>query len=178
MRYTASAPTASKLEDPVDVNRVRNHRPYAARLKAWEPTVGSYNGNPERRIIVDWELIDAGGSVRDWLGCRLGQQHTGQVSKLRRMLNALADEPESTAIDWFDDESGEWAYEGEEVHSLRPGVDRLNVLGKIVPLANGQGLRFQIEIYEPDDTDGLSGVVSRAARVFAQASAGSEDYPF
>src|SRR5262245_15291041 len=104
----------------VDLSQLRDYDPYVFRLKAidWQQSDPKFskNGETEMRMIVDWEMVeDPDLSIRDWLSLRLGRQQNGQVSKLRMLLNAVAQQPESSDIAWFDDESLEWSYDGDHV---------------------------------------------------------------
>jgi hypothetical protein len=65
---------------------------------------------PEDQIEVDWELRQ-GVKQRDWLSLRLGiQAATKQPSKLRQLLNALAEKPKDAEL-WFDADTLEWGYD-------------------------------------------------------------------
>lgn len=172
-RILPPAPPAPALENPVDVNRLRNYEGYRARLADinWSRTRPEYGD--EKRLVLDWELVDLGGSVRDYLNLKLGRQQSGQVSKLRQLLNALAERSETAEIAWFNDDEGDeagenplcWGYEGSGVpeRRLHAGIE-VSVRGKLVERSDGQGRRYQVEVYEsasaapaPAATDGHSG---------------------
>jgi hypothetical protein len=67
---------------------------------------------PEDQIQIDWEMRQ-GAKQRDWLSLKLGMnKSTGQPSKLRQLLNALAEKPKDAEL-WFDADTLEWGYDLE-----------------------------------------------------------------
>lgn len=182
-RYTPPPPPAPAIEEPVDVNRVRNYEAYRARLTAinWNRTRPEY-GN-KKQLALDWELPDVGGEVRDFLGLSLGQQQNGGISKLRQLLNALSGQPEAAEIFWFNDDEGDergqhplaWGYEPNDVPymTLEEGHEVL-VRGKVVERSDGKGWRYKIEVYESADN---TSVVARPAAATSVSSAPSGSSP-
>ncbi len=138
------------LENPVDINRVRNFELYRARLMVldWAPSKFADQGP---QLVADWELPDVGGRIRDYYGLKLGQMKDGKVSVLRAMLNAIAGISDLTEISFVDNETLEWGYEGEEGPAwgqLQPGWE-VALRGRIVPRNDAQGSIFKVEVYEP-----------------------------
>lgn len=145
------------LENPVDINRVRNYDLYRARLAEldWAPSKFENGG---LQLVADWELVEVisgfdnkPGRFRDYYGLKLGQMKDGKVSGLRSMLNAIAGAADQTEVSFFDDETMEWGYEGQEGPAwgqLQAGWE-VAVRGKITPRNDGQGSFFKVEVYEP-----------------------------
>ena len=130
--------TAPTLED---------HDPYPATLTAieWVTSDEKYGG--EKRLQLDWALSED-VSVRDWVGLRLGKQQSGQVSKLRALINAISGKPEATEVAWFDDEDMTWSYDGVTAHGkLMPDVCEVIIRGTSVMRDDGTR-RFSIKVYQ------------------------------
>ena len=97
-------------------------KPYKGTLRKaadgpWIQTTkdGQYAG--QQQLVVDWELNLDAGRVRDWVGIKLGDNvSTGKPSKLRQMLNALAEKPADTEV-WFDADTLEWGYDVDDPKS-------------------------------------------------------------
>jgi hypothetical protein len=79
---------------------------------------------PDDRLEVELEGKQ-GLKMRDWIGLKLGERSDGSVSKLRQLLNALAEKPKDAEV-WFDPSSFEWGYdmrEGSAAYAtLTPGM--------------------------------------------------------
>lgn len=150
--------TGSPLENPLDINNVRNMVPYRARLIRTDWATGSAEYGSQQRLVCDWELIDVPsgpqnqpGQVRDYYGLALGARRDGTVAQLRQMLNAIADTDEQAEVSFFDDETMEWGYEGEDGPAwgqLQKGWE-VTVMGKITAKQNGTGSFFNIVQYLP-----------------------------
>lgn len=136
-----------------DVSQLKDYEPYRVSIHAidWIESSGEYAAEG-KRLQIDWAFDpDALFTTRDYVGLRLGRQTSGQVSKLRSLLNALAHKPEATEISWFDDESLEWSYDGTTPFArLEEGLEVI-VRGKIVekPSDSGPRKRFNISAYQP-----------------------------
>lgn len=107
---------------------------------------------PDDRLVVDWALNMDGGTVRDWLSLKLGVNATnGQPSKLRSMLNAIAEKPKDAEL-WFDPETLEWGYDldGDDTTpayaKLTPGL-QVTFKGENRKKSNG-GSRYAITGYK------------------------------
>lgn len=161
--YTPPPPPSPALENPLDPSRVRNYEPYRARLADlyWTRSRPEY-GN-ERQLVVDLELLAPRGAslgnARTWLSPRFGLNvKTGQVSKMTAFFNALAGQPETTVVAWFNDDEGDengehpmsWGYDETRTPylSLKPGQE-VTVRGKVVPRANEEGLKYSVQVFEP-----------------------------
>ena len=97
-RQTAS-PAGPQLNDDeyyVGVLKVAKVEP--SKIKGWDP-----------QLMVEWELSQ-GATLRDYIAIRLGIGKDGKPSKLRQLLNVLAEKPKDAEL-WFDDESLEWGYD-------------------------------------------------------------------
>ena len=85
-------------------------------VKGWF-SKGNEEYGTDLRLTIDWELNLDAGRVRDWVAIKLGDNvSTGKPSKLRQMLNALAEKPPETEV-WFDDETLEWGYNMDDPKS-------------------------------------------------------------
>jgi hypothetical protein len=182
-RYTPPPPPAPAIEEPVDVNRVRNYEAYRARLTAinWNRTRPEY-GN-KKQLALDWELVDIGGELRDFLGLSLGQQQNGGISKLRQLLNALGGQPEAAEIYWFNDEEGDergqnplaWGYEPNDVpYMTLQEWQEVQVRGRVVERSDGKGYRYKIEVYEAPEASSVGAGVARQTATPAPARAAAE----
>ena len=130
------------------ISGLEDHEAYTATLKDidWATSDEKYGG--ECRLVLDWDLEGQEYSVRDWVGLRLGKQQSGQVSKLRALLNAIAGKPEATEVAWFDDDSTEWSYDGATPYGkLQPGVCEVIIRGTNVPKEDGTS-RFSVKVYQ------------------------------
>lgn len=82
-------------------------------------------GYPDQ-VVIEWELRQ-GAILKDYIGLSLGLGPTKQPSKLRQLLNALAEKPKDEEV-WFDVDTLEWGYDmnGEDSTPayavLRPGM--------------------------------------------------------
>ena len=108
------------------IHPLEDDEPYVGSL-SW-PTDGPWsestlNGKTSTQLTVDWVCED-GNRVRDWIGLRLGKSSkTGQVSKLRMLLNSLADKPRDTPVSFFDTDTLEWGYDDNKAFAkLREGL--------------------------------------------------------
>lgn len=126
-----------------------DYEPYRVQLKTIAFSESSPQYGSEKRLELTWDMED-GQDLRDWVGLRLGKQQSGQVSKLRMLLNALSEKPEATEVAWFDDETLEWSYtkDGAPFRKLGAGVEVV-VRGKVTDKADGSGRRFQVTAYQP-----------------------------
>ena len=70
------------------------------------------------QIEVEWEGRQ-GLKLRDWIAIAVGQTKDGTPSRLRQLLNALAEKPRAEEL-WFDPDSLEWGYDLEGDDSTRP----------------------------------------------------------
>jgi hypothetical protein len=62
------------------------------------------------QVLIEWELRQ-GVKLRDYIGLSLGlQAATKKPSKLRQLLNALAEKPADDEL-WFDADTMEWGYD-------------------------------------------------------------------
>jgi len=139
-------PTQSAIAD------LEDYEPYKVSLKKidWQDSSPEYGG--ESRMVIDWALLDQPDvTVRDWVSLRLGRQQSGHVSKLRKILYALADKPEASDIAWFDDESYEWSYDGDKAYAALSEGLPLTLIGKTVEkqTENGPKRRFAVVDYKP-----------------------------
>jgi hypothetical protein len=76
----------------------------AKRVKSKNPAY------PNDQIEVDWEMRQ-GAKQRDWLGISVRiVKATGQPTKLRQLLNALAEKSKEDEL-WFDADTLEWGYD-------------------------------------------------------------------
>ena len=66
------------------------------------------------QLEVDFELRQ-GGAQRDWLPLNLTTK-AGTPSKLRQLLNAIAEQPKDTAC-WWDPDTLEWGYDVDTADS-------------------------------------------------------------
>lgn len=99
---------------------------YKATITAIDWSTSSEEFGSEKRLQVDFlpDGAEDGDTVRDWFGLRLGRAQNGAVSKLRQLLNAVAGQPSTAEIKWFDDETAEWSYDGEKPFSkLAEGME-------------------------------------------------------
>lgn len=130
---------------------LEDHEPYPAKLTAIEWVTSSEQYGGEKRLQLDWEL-KSGESVRDWVGVRLGKQQSGQVSKLRALLNALVGKPESTEIAWFDDETLDFSYDGKDPYYALKVGDKVTLRGTSVTKEDGSH-RFSVKVYQASKSD-------------------------
>lgn len=145
----------ARITPPVqntDISELKDHEPYRVSIHKldFEPSSAEYGG--ENRLVVDWSFVDDPDfTIRDWIGLRLGRQQSGQVSKLRMLLNAVAHKPKAEDISWFDDESLEWSYDGNKSYAkLSEGLEVI-IRGEVTekPGDNGPKRRFRINVYSP-----------------------------
>ncbi len=129
----------------VDLEQLQDYEPYVVTLQriGWAESAAQYGG--ERRLQLDWEFDD-GSTVRDWVALRLGKQQNGQVSKLRALLNALSDRPEPTEVAWFDDETLEWSYGGDQPDNKLVEGMQVVIRGKRVVKEDGT-YRWAVQAY-------------------------------
>lgn len=140
-RITPNQGTVANLE------QLRDYEPYAVSLVETGFQDGAIEYGGEQRLTVDWQLPD-GSTLRDYIGLKLGKQKSGEVAKLRKLLNALAGRPEQEEIAWFDDESLEWSYDGQfPVARLTPGLPVI-IRGKHGVKEDGTP-KFGITAYQP-----------------------------
>lgn len=115
-------------------------------------TQGSAEYGGEDRLTIDWELED-GETIRDWVSLRLGKStKTGQVSKLRMLLNALGEKPRDSWV-WFNNETLEWGYDEQDIAMKNPYAkvtEGLEVIFRGVhgTKQDGSG-KFTIQKYAP-----------------------------
>ncbi len=141
-------------QNGIDLDQLRDYDAYLVQLKeiGWSNGAPQYGG--EKRLEVTWERVDGVGNgteetFRDWLSLRLGRQQSGQVSKLRMLLNALAGQPETVDIAWFEDEELTWSYDGQNPYARLSEGLQVVVRGKVELKADGSGRRFRITTYQP-----------------------------
>jgi hypothetical protein len=65
-------------------------------------------GYPDQ-VVIEWELRQ-GAILKDYIGLSLGLTAAKQPSKLRQLLNALAEKPKDAEV-WFDVDTLEWGYD-------------------------------------------------------------------
>lgn len=141
-RISAATSSMPDLED---------HEPYEVSLKSIEWTTSAIEYGGDKRLQLTWAFPnDPDETLRDWMAPKLGKNQSGQVSKLRGLLNALVGKPEATEIAWFDDETLEWSYEGDQPYSkLSVGLPVI-IRGKSeIKTGEGGGRRFRITAYQP-----------------------------
>lgn len=112
--------TPSSGISSVNIEELEDYEPYRAWLRAIDFQTGSAEYGSEQRLVLDWSLTDEEDdkdTIRDWLSLRLGRQQSGQVSKLRALLNALSGKEEQAEVKWFDTETLEWSYDGEHAEN-------------------------------------------------------------
>ena len=128
---------------------LEDHEGYNATLKDFDWVTSSEQYGGEKRLQLDWQIEGESYSIRDWVGLRLGKQQSGQVSKLRALLNAIAGKPEATEIAWFDDETTEWSYDGTTAYGkLEPDACEVIVRGTSMAKEDGTS-RFSVKVYQP-----------------------------
>jgi hypothetical protein len=139
--------------------QLEDYEPYRAWLRRIDFEVGSAEYGSQRRIVVDWALSenpDDTTTIRDWISLRLGRQQSGQVSKLRALLNALAGKPETEEVAYFNDDGGDnngnhplcWGYvlTGPPYNRLTEGTEVV-FRGKHGKKSDGQP-KFTITTYQ------------------------------
>jgi hypothetical protein len=106
---------------------------------------------PDDQLHVVWEAR-AGAKADDYLSLKLGNNaSTGAPSKLRQMLNALAEHDKADEL-WFDPDTLEWGYDldGEDetpaYAKLTPGMTA-QFKGENRPSKNGSGTFYKITGY-------------------------------
>jgi hypothetical protein len=83
-----------------------------------------------------------------WCSQTLGMNvKNNVVSKLRQVLNALANRPETDTIVAFDSDLHHWSYKDGTTHQLRPGM-RLEIRGCNVTTVDGVH-RFNVDRIRP-----------------------------
>jgi hypothetical protein len=135
-----------------DLSQLKDHEPYRVFIRKTDFEASSAEYGGEKRLVIDWAFADDPDfTVRDWVSLRLGRQQSGQVSKLRMILNAVAHKPKAEDIAWFDDEDLTWSYDGEHVAcKLSEGLEAI-IRGEVTekPGDNGPKRRFRINVYSP-----------------------------
>ena len=101
------------------------------------------------RFALKWQTVDGNDIwIRDWLSVRLGKQQSGQVSKLRGLVNALHGRKATDEVAWADDETAEYGLDGEDTTGrIEPGI-RVAVIGQNVVKDDGSTV-FRVEKYRP-----------------------------
>lgn len=88
---------------------LEDDEPYVGLLVSAEFKKSNKADYPDQ-VLVKWELRQ-GGILWDYIGISLGlQAATKQPSKLRQLLNALAERPKDAEV-WFDGGTLEWGYD-------------------------------------------------------------------
>ena len=82
------------------------HKPAEGWLQLGDPKYGD-----AKRLVVEWEISN-GKTVRDWMSQSVGMTAANKPSKLRQLLNALAENPTDAEL-WWDPDSLEWGYDLE-----------------------------------------------------------------
>ena len=134
----------------IDFSLLEDQEPYKVRLKEVVGIVESvYQGKKSRRLEVTWEMADDSDvTLKDWLGVTLNPMADGRVSKLRQLLNAIAQRPKDTQVSWFDDEDYSWSYDGDTPDcTLTVGLEAV-MRGESRERSDGQGKRFSITSYQ------------------------------
>lgn len=140
---------------------LKDHEPYRVHLAELPKlTTGSAEFGGQPRLEFSWQLNDGepDDTIKDWVGLKLGQNSSGEVSKLRQLLNVLVGKHESTPIAWFNSDLDklEWSYDGISPHmKLTEGLAVI-IRGKNKPKKGAvvdpaTGLiptRYRIENYE------------------------------
>ena len=135
------------------IPQLEDHEPYRASIAniEWDQSEHPQYGQ-QTRLVVDFALDNQPDQkIRDWIALRLGRQQNGQVSKLRKLLNAIGQQPEAADIAWFDDDTLEWSYDGNKPYAkLDLGLPVI-IRGQTVekPSENGPKRRFVINVYQP-----------------------------
>lgn len=144
----------------------------------WGTSSEQYGG--DTRMILDWQIgEDANDTVRDYLSLRLGKQQSGQVSKLRMLLNSLSHRKDVEEIAWFDDESLEWSYDGVNAENKLELGMTVGFRGRNVAKQDGSGDRFAINVYQPMKQKSASAGRSKPKPAAArQADVDPDDVPF
>ena len=134
----------------VDLTQLEDQEPYKVRIKeVRDIEEREYEGKTHRRIPIVWELADDPDvTLLDWFGLTLNNQGNGQISKLRQLLNAIAQRPKDTPIQWFDDDDNSWSYDGVNPDcALTIGLEVI-LRGESRDRKDGQGRRFAITSYQ------------------------------
>lgn len=159
---------------------LEDHEAYSVTLKKIDWATSSPEYGEERRLQLDWEF-ETGATTRDWLGLRLGQQQSGQVSKLRALLNALAGKPETTEVKWFNDETFEWGYTAWDPKNPQPYGQLTEGLEVVIRGVNAQkkdgSTRFNIKVYQAARKAAASTTKARPKPAPAPADT-EDDIPF
>lgn len=135
-----------------DLSQLKDYDPYRVQIAKVDTERGSAEYGSELRLVLDLAFTDDPTfTIRDWISMRLGRQQNGQVSKLRMLLNAIAQQPEATEIAWFDDESLEWSYDGDSAFAKVEEGFEVIVRGKVTEKQTDQGpkRRYAINAYQP-----------------------------
>lgn len=108
-------------------------------------------GSGPRAALV-WETIEhEQQQIFDWASVKLGKNNSGQVSKMRSIINAIEGRPTDAEIAGIDDETLEYALDGSAIDgAVKAGV-RVVVRGENVTKdANGEPLTFfRVKHYKP-----------------------------
>ncbi len=142
-----------------DVSQLEDDEPYVMEITgmSFEESDHPQFGH-QKRLRVTLAFVDESGqanredTILDWLGLKLGQQQSGEIAKLRQLLNALAEEPKETTIAWFDDETLEWSYDGNEAAMQLAEGRRVVVRGELVTKVGLDGTpvrRYRVKKYQP-----------------------------
>lgn len=95
----------------IDIRGLQEWRPYPAKIADMEIVTGSEQYGSKERLQIDFELQLPEGetrNVRSWFGISLGKSNTGQIAKLRRLLNAITNRKSTDEISWFNKRTLEW----------------------------------------------------------------------
>src|SRR6266702_2892040 len=116
--------TRQKAAERIDLG-LEDDQPYRGSLR--KPKEGWFQkGDPKygdkERLVVDWDIGRKDGiRVRDWMSQAIGQTAAGKPSKMRQLLNALAEKPAETEL-WWDAETREWGYDLDNDNSAAYAV--------------------------------------------------------
>lgn len=137
-----------------EVPDFEDFRPYPATLQAIEHIQAreEYGGGP--RLQLTWRLQN-GTTLLDFVSFKLGFQQGGSPSKMRSLLNAVANRPKHGAVEWIDDDSLEFKFpESESTWMLREGETQVIIRGQNAVSYSPTGeeiKRFRINLYERAD---------------------------
>jgi hypothetical protein len=136
--------------------QVRDYDPVPVVLNSLEVDPNSAYPQSGPRLKLVWALESNPEEwLWDWASIKLGEQRSGQVAKLRTILNAIHGRATNAPVAWFDDETFEYALDGD---AGAPATGRLAAGVRVVIRGvneakptpeNPAATRFKITAYQP-----------------------------
>lgn len=131
-------------DSTIDISGLQDWRPYPARIKDIQIVEGSEQYGKKERLQIDFELQLPEGekrTVRAWFGFSLGRSNTGEVAKLRRLLNAITKRKSSEDITWFNKRTLEWGI----TDKMSEPLSHLDIDTMVTVRGKTEGERFKLQ---------------------------------